>query len=114
MTADSMPPLASTPEPPYWAVIFTNERRPDDPLGYAEAAAHMMSLAAEQPGYLGCESVRDADGIGITVSYWRDPESIAAWRTNVEHQAAQAAGRERWYRAYRLRVAQVVRDANFP
>jgi len=100
--------LAATPEPPYWAVVFTSVRTPDDPEGYAEAARRMLDLAATQPGFLGAESVRGEDGVGITVSYWDSPEAIAAWRAHPEHRAAQSeAGR--WYARYAIRVCRVER-----
>ena len=56
------------------------------------------------------ESVRGADGAGITVSYWRDERAIAAWRRDAEHLAVQQLGRERWYGDYRVRVCRVERD----
>lgn len=100
---------ASTPEPPYVAVIFsTNRVAADD--GYAEAAARMDQLAAEQPGYLGVESVRDASGFGITVSYWADEATAWAWREHAEHTGMRALGRTRWYRDWALRVAVVHRE----
>ena len=99
---------ASTPEPPYYAVVFTTTRDATDD-GYAEMAAAMAALAAEQPGYLGIESARD-EALGITVSYWRDEESIAAWKADVEHAAARDLGRDRFYTSYALRVARVERD----
>ncbi len=54
-------------------------------------------LAPEEPGYLGLESVRDALGLGITVSYWKDEASIAAWKAHAVHRRAQADGQARWY-----------------
>lgn len=97
-------------EPPYYAVIFTSVLS-EDTAGYAEMSDRMIDLAGRQPGFLGVES---ADGdIGITVSYWRDLESIAAWRADAEHTAARRIGLERWYRGYRLRVARVERDTAF-
>jgi heme-degrading monooxygenase HmoA len=60
--------IASTPPPPYYAVIFTSIRTPDD-NGYSEMSAKMNELAATMPGFLGLESVREE--IGITVSYWK-------------------------------------------
>jgi heme-degrading monooxygenase HmoA len=101
--------FAATPEPPFVAVIFSNQR-PDADDGYAEAAARMDQLVASQPGYLGNESVRDADGFGITVSYWQDEASALAWRAQAEHAAMRAIGRERWYSGWRLRVATVHRQ----
>jgi len=97
-------------EPPYYAVIFTSELA-ENTEGYAAMAERMVELAAQQPGFLGVESARD--GLGITVSYWRDLPSIAAWRANVEHLGAQRLGKARWYRRYRLRIARVERDWQF-
>lgn len=102
--------IAETPEPPYYAVIFTSLRTDGD-HGYGEMAETMVTLAQQQPGYLGVESVRD--GLGITVSYWKDLESIAAWKANVKHLAAQKSGRERWYESFKTRVARVERDYGF-
>jgi heme-degrading monooxygenase HmoA len=101
--------LAKTPDPPYFAVVFTSQRTPVDDEGYAAMAQAMDDLARQQPGYLGIESARDALGFGITVSYWTSLDAIRAWRENVEHRAAQTLGRERWYRAYSLRVCEVRR-----
>lgn len=98
---------AHTPEPPYYAVMFTTTRDEADD-GYAETASAMEALAREQPGYLGIESARD-DALGITISYWRDEESIAAWKANVDHAAARDMGRARFYTSYVLRVAKVER-----
>ena len=49
------------------AVIFASRRNGADRAGYDAAAVAMDALAARQPGYRGVESVRDADGAGITV-----------------------------------------------
>jgi heme-degrading monooxygenase HmoA len=101
--------IAATPEPPYLAVIFSSERTDGD-HGYAAMAGRMVELAQAQPGFLGVESARDADGFGITVSYWRDEAAIAAWKANAEHAVAQRLGRDRWYAAFRLRICRVERE----
>ena len=102
------PEIAATPEPPYYAVIFTSRRTAGD-HGYGAMAAKMEELAAASPGYLGIESARGEHGLGITVSYWRDLESIQAWREHMEHTVAQKLGRERWYESYEVRIAKVER-----
>ncbi|KAA2285008.1 antibiotic biosynthesis monooxygenase family protein [Arenimonas fontis] len=105
--------FASTPRPPYYAVIFSNQRQgPDD--GYGETAQRMVELAATMPGFLGVESVRGEDGFGITVSYWESEEAIAAWRRHGEHAAARVRGREAWYAHFELRVARVERAYGGP
>jgi len=100
--------FAKTPTPPYWAVIFTNQRSAVD-AGYADMAARMVELAAQQPGFLGVESTRDADGVGITVSYWASEQAIADWKANAEHQIARRMGRDEWYAGFEVRVARVER-----
>jgi heme-degrading monooxygenase HmoA len=105
--------FARTPEPPYWAVIFTSRRTEGD-NGYAAMAARMVELALAQPGCLGAESVRGSDGLGITVAYYKDEASIAAWKANAQHLVAQRLGKERWYTHYELRVARVERAYSGP
>lgn len=100
--------LARTPEPPYWAVIFTSVRTTEDAEGYARMSEAMNALARKQPGFLGVESARD-ESTGITVSYWASEEAIRAWKHLVAHQIAQRTGRDRWYADYVLRVAKVER-----
>ncbi len=102
-------PFAATPEPPFSAVIFRNQRTADDAEGYGAMAARMVELAAGQPGFLGAESTRGADGFGITVSYWTDEAAIAAWKAVAEHRIAQELGRSRWYARFHTRVARVER-----
>jgi len=104
-----MPELAKTPPPPYYVVIFTSIRTAEDPAGYEAMAERMVELARAQPGFLGIESARGADGLGITVSYWTSEEAIRAWRGHAEHLVAQQYGRSRWYERYELRVARVER-----
>ncbi|WP_369335832.1 antibiotic biosynthesis monooxygenase [Halomonas sp. ND22Bw] len=99
--------LAETPQSPYYAVIFTSLRHEHDE-GYAAMAERMLALAAGQPGFLGVESARE--DVGITVSYWSDPEAIRGWKAQVEHREAQRLGREVWYSRYRVRVARVERE----
>jgi heme-degrading monooxygenase HmoA len=96
-------------QPPYYAVVFTSQRSKvnDD---YDVTARRMVALASQQPGFLGVESARGADGLGITVSYWENLESIHAWKTMSEHQDAQIRGKDKWYSCYRLRICKVERE----
>ncbi|MEP6625581.1 MAG: antibiotic biosynthesis monooxygenase [Acidimicrobiia bacterium] len=103
--------IATTPEPPYYAVIFTSQHSGVARAEYQSVSELMEQLAAEQPGFLGVESAREA--IGITVSYWRDEESIRAWRHHVEHTVARERGRTEWYTRFALRVARVERATTF-
>ncbi|MCE1198026.1 MAG: antibiotic biosynthesis monooxygenase [Marinilabiliales bacterium] len=103
--------MAQTPEPPYYAVIFTSVRTAGD-NGYREMADRMVELARQQDGFLGVESAREA--VGITVSYWRDLAAIRQWKEQAEHRLAQQLGRSVWYERFRVRIARVERDGAFP
>jgi heme-degrading monooxygenase HmoA len=102
---------AATPEPPYYAVIFTAVQTADLE-GYAESVALMQAHARGQTGYLGMEAA-EADRFEVTVSYWRDLDAILAWKRHLDHIGAQRMGRERWYASYRVRIARVERDYGF-
>lgn len=93
-----VPPRVPGFEPPYTAVIFSSLRNGADADGYAEMGAAMAALAASQPGYLGAESSRDANGFGLTVSYWQTSEDAMAWKSVARHRVAQRQGRDVWYR----------------
>ena len=105
--------ISRTPEPPYVTVIFTSVRTAHDPEGYAVAAARMHVLAHVQPGFLGVESARGTDGLGLTVSYWATEAAALAWKQVAEHAEVQRLGRESWYASYRTRVAVVQREYGF-
>ncbi|KAL7568101.1 hypothetical protein ACA910_019499 [Epithemia clementina (nom. ined.)] len=102
--------IAHTPSPPYFAVIFTSVRTEVEE-GYTAMADRMLKLAAEQEGFVGVESARN--DVGITISYWRDLESIQKWKAHAEHQIAQQKGKSDWYKSYKTRIARVERDYGF-
>lgn len=97
-------------KPPYYAVIFTSVRTKVE-QGYAEMANLMVDMAKQQEGFLGVESARNE--IGITVSYWKDLESIKSWKSNLDHLQAQRMGKQKWYESYKVRIALVEREYDF-
>ena len=102
--------IARTPQPPYFAVIFTSIKSPND-NGYSEMATRMVKLATEQQGFLGMEAAREL--IGITVSYWDSLEAIKNWKQNAEHLLAQEKGKSIWYSSFKVRISKVKHDYGF-
>ncbi|MEU9026028.1 antibiotic biosynthesis monooxygenase [Streptomyces sp. NPDC048383] len=104
-------------EPPYVMAVFSSVRTPDvrtpDESGYPETNARMNEIVAQNPGFLGYESARGPGGLGITVAYFRDHDSLAVWRDDLEHRAAMEQGRAHWYDSYTLHVATVDRSHGF-
>lgn len=98
-------------EAPYYAVTFSYEPGPDLE-GYAEADEKTLQLAMEMPGYLGHESRKDGEGV-LFISYWKDLESIAHWRSHPYHQEAIQGGKSGWYKWYHSQVCKVERQQFF-
>ncbi len=94
--------------PPYYVVIFTSIRT--DSTVYHEIAEKVLEEAKIQEGFLGFESVRD--GVGISLSYWKNLESIENWKTNTLHKMAQDKARE-FYTHMRVRVCKVEKEYGF-
>lgn len=101
--------FATLPAPPYYAVIFSSQRTAAGEAEYAATAEHLYELVQSQPGFLGAESTRGADGFGITVAYFDGEESIRRWREHLEHAAARERGKREWYAHVELRIAKVER-----
>ncbi len=99
--------ISNTPEPPYYAVIFTSIKSDND-SGYSDMAMKMLELAKNQDGFLGYESA--SEDIGITVSYWTDLHSISKWKNDQSHLVAQKLGRDKWYSSFKVRISKVERD----
>ncbi|KAK6457427.1 uncharacterized protein RJT20DRAFT_40237 [Scheffersomyces xylosifermentans] len=99
--------IVKTPEPPYYVVTFTNELSGKDVEKYQQLGIEMFKLAETMPGYLGEESVRNAENQGITLSYWTDRISILNWKKQSDHLQAQQLGKDVFYNAYSVRVAKV-------
>lgn len=103
--------MLTTQNTPYYAVIFTSVRADSDD-GYQQTAVRMLELAAQQDGFLAVDSARE-ERLGITISYWRDLESIQAWKKQTEHMQAQQQGKEKWYTNYQVRICKVERSYGF-
>ena len=99
--------IASTPSPPYYAIVFTSLRTEGD-NGYKEMSDRMNALAEMQPGFLGQETVREE--LGVSVSYWKTLEDVRNWKQKSEHLVAQQKGKDIWFTAFKVRVCLVERD----
>ncbi len=94
------------------AVIFEAEPREGQQDAYLAIAAELRPELANIDGFISIERFQSLADPGkvLSLSWWRDEAAVAEWRHFERHRAAQHAGRERIFRDYRLRVAQVLRD----
>ncbi len=102
--------ITSTFQPPYYAVIFTSILvKPD--REYFKINDFLRQEAEKLDGFLGEDSARN--DYGISVSYWKDLDSIQQWRQNADHQWAKQKGRKDFYKEYKIRIARVEREYDF-
>jgi len=79
---------------------------------YLDIAADLRPMLDEIDGFISIERFESLSTPGkvLSLSFWRDEESVRQWRTREEHRAAQRAGRGGVFQEYRLRIATVARD----
>jgi heme-degrading monooxygenase HmoA len=94
------------------AVIFEVRAHPDRKDAYLDTAASLKPILEKMDGFVSIERFESLTQPGkiLSLSFWRDEESVRRWREVEEHRRAQAAGRAGIFEDYRLRVAQVIRD----
>ena len=102
--------ITDTPILPYYAVIFTSIRSDVDD-DYSKTSDRMIELAEQQEGFLGVESA--TEDYGITISYWKDLQSISRWKNNVEHKVARERGKKEWYLQFNVRIGKIEKDYQF-
>lgn len=102
--------IISSPPTPYYAVIFNSILDEHDPE-YFRMNDMLRQQAEKLDGFLGEDSARN--DYGISISYWKDLDSIQQWRQNADHQWAKQKGRKDFYKEYKIRIARVEREYDF-
>ncbi len=97
-----------------YVVIFVSQLKESSAPKYYEMAQEMHQLAVTMDGFLGIDSsARDAEYQGITISYWRDLESIKNWKNQSDHLIAQQIGKREFYQFFHLEVAKIEKSYDF-
>jgi heme-degrading monooxygenase HmoA len=94
-------------------IVFRSRLTAEAGADYAETADAMLARARTMPGFLEFKHFHADDGERLSLIRWESAETLRAWAEDTEHTAAQRRGRERWYTAYSIEVAEVVRTSRF-
>lgn len=94
------------------AVLFEVWPKEEGKQHYLDIAAQLRPLLSEIDGFISIERFESLTEPGkiLSLSFFRDEQSVAAWRNLTEHRNAQARGRSELFANYRLRVTRVLRD----
>ncbi len=95
-----------------FAVIFEVTPSASGKAEYLEIAATLRGFLENRDGFISIERFQSLSEEGklLSLSFWRDEDSIEQWRTLFEHRCAQRKGKNELFQSYRIRVAEVVRD----
>ena len=95
------------------ALFFELTPRPGHESHYFERAAALRPVLEQNKGLLFIDRFKSMARPEVILSHslWKDEASLAKWRTNAQHHAAQTAGRNVHFSDYRLRIAQVIASA---
>ena len=79
---------------------------------FQEALDTLKERVKGYDGFLGEEACKNIvnENIYITIFYWRDRESIKAWRNDLEHKRVQQLSRDRILKWYEIKIAEVERE----
>ena len=94
-------------------VLFRSRLAPEAGGDYAAMADEMLARARTMPGFVDFKHFSAEDGERISVIHWESQETLRTWAEDAQHRIAQRLGREKWYTAFRLEVAEVVRSYGF-
>lgn len=94
------------------AVLFEADVLPEAQERYLQLASELKPLLSDTPGFVSIERFQSLTTPGkiLSLSWWEDEVSVAGWKRNVKHQAAQEEGKQSIFSFYRIRVASVFRD----
>jgi heme-degrading monooxygenase HmoA len=94
-------------------VVFRSRLTEEAGADYSEMAAEMLATARDMPGFVEFKSFKAEDGERLSLVYWQDHETLAAWRNHPRHRIAQSTGRAKWYAYFSLEVADILRESKF-
>lgn len=94
------------------AVIFEVIPSEGKKAEYLEIASQLRPELDKIDGFISIErfqSLNDPEKV-LSLSFWKDEESIQQWRSLEMHRWAQSKGRDGIFKDYHLRIADVKRD----
>ena len=102
--------FVTTPKPPYYAVIFSIQMSDKDTGAFRIAEKRMLEIASQNPGFVGVEGLADNEGFSLFIAYWKDLESMKAFKLDKEHMVAREKGRTVWFKKHVIRVAKIIKE----
>ena len=93
-------------------VVFEVTVKPEVGQRYFDLAGELRPELEKIDGFLSIERFESlaTPGKYVSISFWRDEESVARWRAHADHQTAQTLGKTEIFADFRISVGEVVRQ----
>jgi heme-degrading monooxygenase HmoA len=95
-----------------FVVVFEVQPKEGREQDYLELAASLQPGIEQVEGFVSVERFESLSQEGrlVSISYWRDDESVKRWREHNRHHLAQLSAREAIFSDYRITVAEIERQ----
>ena len=92
-------------------VLFEVTVKKDNMDDYLQRASLLKEELKNYDGFISAERFSSLSNEGklLSMSVWRDEESVTKWRNNAMHRASQKAGRDENFVDYKITVVSPVR-----
>lgn len=96
------------------AVIFEVEVKLEEREEYLLTAATLRQELERQDGFISIERFAslNQENKMLSLSFWESDEAFKNWRHHPDHLLAQEKGKRQLFSRYKMRVAEVIREAN--
>jgi len=93
-------------------VVFEVTVKPDVGHRYFDIAAELKPELEKIDGFLSVERFESmlTPHKYLSLSFWRDEDSVARWREHGMHQSAQMLGKSEIFADFRISVAEIKRQ----
>ncbi len=94
-------------------VLFRSRLTADVGEDYGAMAQELLERAQTLAGFIDFKSFSSPDGEHISIIHWESAELLRAWTDDLRHAVAQRLGRDKWYEAFSVEVAEIKRSYSF-
>ena len=93
-------------------VVFQFSTKPNMSSEYFKEVEILQEEIKHEKGFISAERYKSniKKDSYVSISTWKDKESVEKWHMNKRHQISQSKGKEKIFNSFRIRVAEVFKD----
>ena len=93
-------------------VVFEFSTKPSMSNEYFREVELLKEEIKNEQGFISAERYKSntKKDYYVSISTWKDKQSVENWHKNKRHQVSQNKGKEKIFKSFRIRVAEVFKD----